>query len=387
MIAVSQDNTKEIKVLNLLTGGNVGGIEELCKNIGLYADCENTFCFLFKEGVIFKEMKNNGNKVISLANCGKRKWSIKRFVSLYKLAKNYNIVVRHHCAKAINLYYILIGYMLKSKKMVMTVHSCFEKKYNYPHKYGILNLPEKILLRLAIRISDRFIFVSEAGRNSYMKEFDIDKGMTRVIFNGINPTMIRAEAEISAYVPDIFQMVYIGRLVEIKGVHLLIDAVNILRNQYNINTKLSIVGYGACKNILEKQVNDLDLNSLVTFEGMQRNIGKYLQTADIFVYPSICQEVFGISIVEALAYGVPCVAFKVGGIPEIISSGFNGFLATDITADNLAGGIRQVIEMYKSEEIQNIKKNCLKTANQFSITNTISELDNYYKNILGEIAR
>ena len=52
----------------------------------------------------------------------------------------------------------------------------------------------------------------------------------------------------------------------------------------------------------------------------RRDIGKYLKTADIFVYPSICEEVFGISLVEAMSYGVPCVANEVGGIPEILAT-------------------------------------------------------------------
>lgn len=52
----------------------------------------------------------------------------------------------------------------------------------------------------------------------------------------------------------------------------------------------------------------LGLGEIVHFAGMQRDIGKYLKTADIFVYILFAKEVFGISLVEAMSYGVPCVA-------------------------------------------------------------------------------
>ena len=46
-----------MKVLNLLSAGGIGGIEQLCSNIAKYAKYDNTFCFMFEEGQIYKEMK------------------------------------------------------------------------------------------------------------------------------------------------------------------------------------------------------------------------------------------------------------------------------------------------------------------------------------------
>lgn len=67
-----------IKVLNLLSTGGVGGIEQLCNNIGKYADYQNVFCFLFGEGQIFEEMKLKGLNVISLAEDSKGKFSFSK---------------------------------------------------------------------------------------------------------------------------------------------------------------------------------------------------------------------------------------------------------------------------------------------------------------------
>lgn len=57
-----------MRVLNLLSSGGVGGIEQLCKSIGIYAKYENTFCFLFEEGKVYEEMKEKGEKVFSFVD-------------------------------------------------------------------------------------------------------------------------------------------------------------------------------------------------------------------------------------------------------------------------------------------------------------------------------
>ena len=55
-----------MKVLNLLTSGNPGGIESLCKNIALKADFDNRLCFIFSEGSVYEQIVKSNVKVISL---------------------------------------------------------------------------------------------------------------------------------------------------------------------------------------------------------------------------------------------------------------------------------------------------------------------------------
>ena len=182
---MSKIESKPIKVMNLLLAGNVGGIEELCKNISKHASYENVFCFIQGGGRICDEMINNGAKVVQCYKMSKRKFSIRKLLSLYSLAKNYDVIVTHHCAKSVQVYYVLLSFLLRRKKYVMTAHSCFEKKYNYPHKCKALNFPEKFLLKQTIKRSDKVIFVSEAGKKSYLEEFNINSEKIRVVYNGV----------------------------------------------------------------------------------------------------------------------------------------------------------------------------------------------------------
>lgn len=94
-----------MRVLNLLSSGGVGGIEQLCKNIGIYAKYENTFCFLFEEGKVYEEMKEKGEKVFSFVDKQHGKFTRNRWKMLCELANDYDIITAHHCTIALQIYY------------------------------------------------------------------------------------------------------------------------------------------------------------------------------------------------------------------------------------------------------------------------------------------
>lgn len=364
-----------MKVLNLLYSGGVGGIEILCQDIGINADYENEFCFLFENGTIYEEMRRKNLKTITFAYFKKK--SIKRLYNVIKIARNYDVIVTHHANISMHIYFLLICLFLSRKKKVMTVHSCFEKSTYLC--YGILkNLLYKNLIQLIMSLTDRIVFVSEAGRKSYMSEFKFDFEKSKVIYNGIKQPMISNKKVKSN---RILNITYIGRLVEIKGIQLLIDAIKLVKDK-NYEVILKIVGDGDYKKYLYQKVENLNLTKIIKFEGEQRNIRKYLMNADVFVYPSICQEVFGISIVEAMSYGVPCIAFDVGGIGEIIVDDYNGFLSKEISSEKLAELIIKFIKLKNHNKISIISQNCLKTSEKFDIKNTVINLEKYYQDLL-----
>ena len=177
------------------------------------------------------------------------------------------------------------------------------------------------------------------------------------------------------------RLTYIGRLVEVKGVHLLIKAIYALKNQ-GVHVSLTIVGDGEYRTVLEKEASELGVADSIRFEGIQRDIGEYLNRTDIFVYPSICEEVFGIALVEAMAFGIPCVANPVGGIPEILLDGYNGFLAKEKTAEGIEVAIKRVIRSYENGNIGQLKKNCINTAWKFDIHKTVFQLEIFYQELL-----
>lgn len=124
-------------------------------------------------------------------------------------------------------------------------------------------------------------------------------------------------------------VIYTGRLVSYKGLPLLLRAWRCLMADVPHAT-LVLVGAGGadmhnCEEDLRHYVSRHELDGSVRFTGAVDNVEEYLQASDIFVFPTE-NEAFGISLIEAMACGLPVVATAVGGIPDFLVHGVNGIM-------------------------------------------------------------
>jgi len=195
--------------------------------------------------------------------------------------------------------------------------------------------------------ADAFIFNSEAMRQEGLTFFP-DLRNTCVIHNGADEARFyppHGETVRNNPVPVIL---YVGRLVPIKGVHVLIEAMRILHDR-NIGAICKVVGSsqaGGRMNKVTPYIKSLHDNRPpnVQFEGFRAatHIEQEYRSADILCCPSIWQEPFGNVNVEAMACGVPVVATRVGGIPEIASEG--GILLVEPnSAVDLAAALQRLV--------------------------------------------
>ena len=91
------------------------------------------------------------------------------------------------------------------------------------------------------------------------------------------------------------------------------------------NYHLVLVGDGAERASLIKYAEELDISAHIHFVGFQENVSDYLKTFDVFVLSSV-DEGLPLAMLEAMLHGVPVICSRVGGIPEVIIDGYNGFL-------------------------------------------------------------
>ena len=127
-------------------------------------------------------------------------------------------------------------------------------------------------------------------------------------------------------------IVFIGRLVEKKGVQYLLPAFKELLSR-NKNTHLTIGGDGPMLTSLKKQTESLGISNAVTFSGYVTGTAKkeLLSSADVYVVPSIIAddgdaEGLPVSLLEGLAYGKICIATNESGGDDILTNGKSGFL-------------------------------------------------------------
>lgn len=145
------------------------------------------------------------------------------------------------------------------------------------------------------------------------------------------------------------EILFIGRLRPVKGVRYLLRAMKRIREEAP-RAHLTIVGNGQSLPALRSMVQELNLLDAVTFEldVPHSEVVRFLRKAALLVMPSIAsKEEIGegrpTAIMEALYAGVPVVASRIGGIPELVKDGINGFLVESGKVDELANRILRLL--------------------------------------------
>ena len=162
-------------------------------------------------------------------------------------------------------------------------------------------------------------------------------------------------------VPDVHRrrnrIIYVGRLVEKKGVKYLIDSIKIIRETLS-DVELIIVGDGPLRQSLETQVNNLSLSSNIVFKGglKQERLPALYSSAAISVLPSVIdsygdQEGLGLTVIEAMGCECAVVASSLDAVKDIITDGKTGVFFEPGNADQLAEKIQALLS---DDEARNI---------------------------------
>lgn len=145
-------------------------------------------------------------------------------------------------------------------------------------------------------------------------------------------------------------ILFVGRLVEKKGVRYLLQALAVLLQELP-DLKLTIVGDGPLEKEIRLQVNELGLSGSVLFAGSipHRDLPEYYRRATLAVFPFVVaqdgdQEGFGLVVVEAMGCGCPVIASDLPAIRQSIEPGITGLLVPPGDTDALADAIRQSME-------------------------------------------
>jgi len=189
---------------------------------------------------------------------------------------------------------------------------------------------------------ERVIAISEAVQKHLLIDFYVPEEKVKLVHNGIDIDMFRIMGK--RLDPDYKcrTVGIIARLSTVKGHKYLIEAMAEVIREFE-DARLFVFGQGKIKYELIKQAEHLKISAKVFFLPSISNTAEVLQEIDIFVMPSL-QEGLGLSILEALACGVPVVASNVGGIPSIIKHDVSGLLVEPGNPMALAGAIMHLME-------------------------------------------
>ena len=202
--------------------------------------------------------------------------------------------------------------------------------------------------RFLISRRDRIVAVGEQVRQALIANEGFSPQRVHVVYNGVpvddfasNPdarAIARRELGIES---DTFLIVQVARLNALKDHVTAVETMGQLV-QVHPQVRLMLVGEGETRSAIESAIASLNLQSAVTLVGVQSDVSKYLYAGDAFLLSSVSEGI-PLTLIEAMAAGLPCVVTAVGGIPEVIEHEKTGLLAPAKCAKKLADNLSLLI--------------------------------------------
>ncbi len=252
-----------------------------------------------------------------------------------------------------------------------------------------LPLRQRMLRHLAYRTATAVFTVTRELRSYHAAQAWIDPDRIRVLYNGVDGEIFKPRPKIGIAIRrqldiplDRHVVGFVGRLVPLKDAITLLKAVEALvAKPPEIHALL--VGSGPELARLQEYVSrSPQLHGRVTFTGTAENVADVLNAMDVFVLPSL-KEGMSNTLLEALASGLPVVATRVGGNPEIIEEGVCGCLFAPGDAEELIRKI-DVLLQNRGLRVQFGQSAREKALEQFSLTGMLNRYRDLYAGLAGQ---
>ncbi|HMK82632.1 MAG TPA: glycosyltransferase family 4 protein [Candidatus Bathyarchaeia archaeon] len=238
----------------------------------------------------------------------------------------------------------------------------------------------------AILRTTRIMIVKETESANRLARYVVDKRKIIVLANGVDTSRFQLNRrecrELIGIKGNELAILYVGRLEPVKNVETLLLAFARIKADFH-NVRLFIVGGGTEMRRLMRIAEQAGIDRSTKFVGevSPRDVPPYTVAANIFVLPSI-SEGSPNALLEALAAGVPILASKVGGIPDLVTDGREGFLFE-------AGDVAQMVDllalMLRDGELrQRMSKAGRKRANKFTLDRANDKIFRISMNAMGD---
>jgi glycosyltransferase involved in cell wall biosynthesis len=376
--------TKKIKVLMIITrldrGGSADVFRELAENLDKEIfDIKLIAGLTVAPSFSIDDWKSRGI-LIYLPSLRR---DINPVFDLYSLFKLYKIIrfenpdiVHTHTSKA-GILGRIAAFLNRVPIIIHTPHGHIFYGYFGKFKTRLFIWFEK----LAAKVTNRIITLTNIEKKDYISLGIGKEEKFSTIYCGINiDRFCKKDKEVLrkefGFNLDNIIIGWIGRLEKIKGCEYFIRGCRIIKDKMkDKNIKFLLVGDGLLRPYLEELTGELKLSEDIIFMGNRDNIPEIMNIIDLFVLSSL-NEGLGRVILEAMASGVPVVATRVGGVPEIVTDGITGLLIPPSNPEKIAWA---VIEILNNKELYSkFSTNCRERAKLFSLDKMIKDTESLY---------
>lgn len=357
-----------VKVAHLFAGGGYGGIECLCRNYVADSSCEHVILVLWGDGPVLQEIQDRGIRVIYLNLSSANIISGYRKVAGICEKEHINVVVAEHEAILSHIILMQLKLFKRNIKTVAYAHCNASLMIRDNEKNGLA--VRKFIISHSLNAADKVVCISKDVAGSVIDRLNTSRERVEVVYNGVKLVKNTLPEKNEA----VHKLIYVGRLVEEKGVQTIIKAIENLDDNYH----LTIVGDGPYRTELEQLCAGFEQR--VTFCGFREDVSAYLCDSMVFVHVPDCDEGFGITVVEAMSAGNICIAGDRGALSEVININ-NGFLIASSDVEKLSATIKYIFEDMPIEDRKKMIRCAKMTAEEFSLEKYVERMDLLYSEL------
>ncbi|HEX68654.1 MAG TPA: glycosyltransferase family 1 protein [bacterium] len=339
---MGEDKMRILQVLGSKSPG--GGSQEHTRFLSLGL-CEkgHEVIVVTRPGKIVDWLRSEGLETIPVELRDRRR----AIQALSSLIQDRRIEIVHTHNRDADIPGIISGVKMKVPLVVATIHAFLNRdKLGNPK----MNFPLWKYNQLLRRRPHYIIALSEALKRQLLEEIRIPQEKVKVILNAVDLSRLkplRHREDVIREVKGKGKLIVggVGSLIRLKGYQYLIESASEIVKKIR-NIMFILVGDGNYRKELEKLVEDKGLNRYFYFTGKVSHVTDYLQIMDIFVHPSL-SEGLPRAVMEAMGMGIPVVATKVGGIPEVVVEDVTGILVSPASPRGLS---KAILELLSSPE-------------------------------------
>lgn len=367
-----------MRVLILTTHLNIGGVAVYAVNLAKGLKAKGVSVFVASSGGdLEKVLDKEGIPHLRVNVKTKFEFNprlIPVFFKLLAFIRKNNINIIHAQTRLAQVTGRLLS-AASGASYVSTCHGFFKKN--------------RIARRLFSAWGNHCIAISDAVKDHLIGDFNVKPDNVFLIYTGVDTNRFSAKIEEGSKsalrntlgFTRSFVIGSVSRLSPVKGLNYLLFAMkDILKEDPSLN--LLLVGEGPSKDYLSELARRLGIENNVFFALNTTETERFLSIIDVFVFSSL-QEGLGLSLLEALASGKPCVASNVGGVSSIIEDGVTGILVPPKDTHALKEAIMRILKdkKLKTSLMQN---GSALVRRKFSLERMIDEVVDVYNKALRE---
>jgi glycosyltransferase involved in cell wall biosynthesis len=179
--------------------------------------------------------------------------------------------------------------------------------------------------------------------------------------------------------PSAFVVGWVGRMTAVKDAGTVLQIVRALRRR-GVDAALCMVGDGPDRDRLEQLAHDLEIARSCFFVGYQADVAGFYRLFDAFLLPSV-NEGTPVSAIEALAAATPVVATSVGGVPDVVRDGVDGYL---VSMGDVEGAAKKLAALAADPELRDRlgSSGRARVLSRYSVARLVDDIDRLYRSLL-----